>query len=460
MKKNGKKIIAVTLCAGMTASLLTGCAASLKSSDIVAVNEGVNITLGEACVMLRYNQAETQNYLGGLFGDGNLFQQDLTGSGEAYGDIVKESVMHDLQDMTNLEAHMADYDVEITADEQAAIEAAAKQFIADNDEKTLKAMYADETSVARALTLYTIQSKMEDAIKAGADTEVSDEDAAQKTIEYVFLDFPEEETEEETTEAASEETEEEATEAVSEETEEETTEAVSEETEEETTEAASEETEEETTEAASEEIEEETEAPAEEELTEAQQEVVAKAQEIMDAVDSGSTLEEAVTAADETLSVSTESYGKDNNDLDEDLFAAVDGLTDGEMVSEPVVTANGVYVAVMSSTFDEEATAQRKEEIIKERQDDLYSSTIEEWEAGNFEIKSDVWDKVDFFDLYTVKAVETEETETEAAAEETEITTETETSEETEVTETEVSEETEVTETEASEETETAATEA
>ena len=455
MRKNGKKMIAVTLCAGMTAGLLTGCAASLKSSDIVAVNEGVNITLGEASVMLRYNQAETQSYLGGLFGEGNIFQQDLTGSGEPYGDIMKENIMHELQEMTNMEAHMADYDVEITADEQAAIEAAAKQFVADNDEKTLKAMYADEASVARVLTLYTIESKMEDAIKAGADTEVSDEDAAQKTIEYVLLDFPAEdaadEETEETTEAVSEGTEEETTEPASEETEEETTEAASEETEEETTEVASEETEEETTEAAS----EETEASAEDELTDAQKEVVAKAQKIMDAVNGGSTLEEAATAADETLSVSTQSYGKDNNDLDEDLFAAVDGLADGEMVSEPVVTADGVYVAVMKSTFDEEATAQRKDEIIEERQDELYTNTVAEWEDGNFEIKNDIWDKVDFFDLYTIKAAETE---SEDAAEETEAT------EATEATESEVAEETETevteeTESEVAEETEAAATE-
>ena len=194
MSKYGKRILAAGMCASMAMGLLTGCSSS--NDEVVAKMGDTKLTLGEANFMLRYSQAQTQSYLGAMFGEGtNVFQQDLTGSGQAYGETVKESVLNDLKDMTILEQHMSDYNVELTDEDKAAIEEAAKQFIADNSKDVLKEMSATEETVSRILTLYTIQSKMETAIEADVDTEVSDEEAAQKTIQYAYFTIPETESE-------------------------------------------------------------------------------------------------------------------------------------------------------------------------------------------------------------------------------------------------------------------------
>ena len=419
MSKYGKRILAAGMCASMAMGLLTGCSSS--NDEVVAKMGDAKLTLGEANFMLRYSQAQTQSYLGAMFGEGtNVFQQDLTGSGQAYGETVKESVLNDLKDMTILEQHMSDYNVELTDEDKAAIEEAAKQFIADNSKDVLKEMSATEETVSRILTLYTIQSKMETAIEADVDTEVSDEEAAQKTIQYAYFTIPETESEtEDATEATSadesaSETET-GTEAVSEtETE---TEATSEsetvaETETEATseteaasEAASEETSEDTTES-------ETEESAEKKET---RETV---QGIIDAVQGGETLEDAVKAADESKSLTSYSYGADEETLNENLKNAADALSDGEIASEPVEGENGFYVVQMVSTFDRDATDQKKEEIIKDRKKELYDNKIAEWDTESFDINEKVWDKVTFEEIFTLKQEETEsETGTESASE-------------------------------------------
>ena len=419
MSKYGKRILAAGMCASMAMGLLTGCSSS--NDEVVAKMGDAKLTLGEANFMLRYSQAQTQSYLGAMFGEGtNVFQQDLTGSGQAYGETVKESVLNDLKDMTILEQHMSDYNVELTDEDKAAIEEAAKQFIADNSKDVLKEMSATEETVSRILTLYTIQSKMETAIEADVDTEVSDEEAAQKTIQYAYFTIPETESEtEDATEATSadesaSETET-GTEAVSEkETE---TEATSEsETVAETETEATSETEA-ASEAASEEASEDTTESETEESAE-KKETRETVQGVIDAVQGGETLEDAVKAADESKSLTSYSYGADEETLNENLKNAADALSDGEIASEPVEGENGFYVVQMVSTFDRDATDQKKEEIIKDRKKELYDNKIAEWDTESFDINEKVWDRVTFEEIFTLKQEETEsETGTESASE-------------------------------------------
>ena len=419
MSKYGKRILAAGMCASMAMGLLTGCSSS--NDEVVAKMGDTKLTLGEANFMLRYSQAQTQSYLGAMFGEGtNVFQQDLTGSGQAYGETVKESVLNDLKDMTILEQHMSDYNVELTDEDKAAIEEAAKQFIADNSKDVLKEMSATEETVSRILTLYTIQSKMETAIEADVDTEVSDEEAAQKTIQYAYFTIPETESEtEDATEATSadesaSETET-GTEAASE-TETETEAASESETVAETETEATSETEA-VSEAASEETSEDTTESETEESAE-KKETREKVQGIIDAVQGGETLEDAVKAVDESKSLTSYSYGADEETLNENLKNAADTLSDGEIASEPVEGENGFYVVQMVSTFDRDATDQKKEEIIKDRKKELYDNKIAEWDTESFDINEKVWDKVTFEEIFTLKQEETEsETGTESASE-------------------------------------------
>ena len=136
---------------------------------------------------------------------GDVWNSDLTGSGEAYGVEFKEEAMEELEKLLLAEKHMADYGVELTDEEKAAITDAAKEFIEENSEETLEVMSATQETVERFLTLYAIQAKVEVGMSADVDTEVSDEEAAQRTVSFVSFSQKTQEEEEASTEADTEE---------------------------------------------------------------------------------------------------------------------------------------------------------------------------------------------------------------------------------------------------------------
>ena len=82
---------------------------------------------------------------------------------------------------------MDEYNVSITDDEKAAITAAAAQFMEDNSKDAINALGATQEIVEEYLTLETIQSKMKAAIVAGADTNVTDEEAKTGAYSYVGI---------------------------------------------------------------------------------------------------------------------------------------------------------------------------------------------------------------------------------------------------------------------------------
>lgn len=397
MNKFGKKVLAAGICAGISLLALTGCSAN--KNEKIATIDGTDITLGELTFAFRYQQAAMESSLGSLFGDTNMWEQDLTGQGVPYGTLMKDSVLEDYEEMVVLEQHMADYNVELTEEEKKAISEATEKFMADNDEKTLKAMMADEDTVNRVLTLNTIRSKMSEAIEADADTNVTDEEAAQKTIQYAAFST-----------------------------------------------------------AGTQDEEGNTVDLTEEEIAEIKQ----QAQDVIDGVKGGKTLEDAVKEIDENKNVTTYSYGEDEEVLNETLKAEADKLNDGEICEAPVEGENVLYVVQMQSTFDEEATEEKKEEIIHERKHELYHEVVDGWMPEDIKV-SKKWDDV----TYNVKfeAPQTEastEVTSEAASEETSETASEDAAEAVseEKTETKTAAETQVeTETETASETETAAAE-
>ena len=82
---------------------------------------------------------------------------------------------------------MDDYKISLSDDEKKAIKDAAKEFSKDNDKDNKKKVSGDTEYVERYLTLVTIKQKMTDAIEAEVDTNVTDDEAKQKAMQYVLF---------------------------------------------------------------------------------------------------------------------------------------------------------------------------------------------------------------------------------------------------------------------------------
>ena len=181
-----KRLFALALAGVLAAATLTGCG-SLKGDETVATVDDTKIDADLANFFARYTQATYETYYSAYLGE-DMWNSDAS-DGETYEESVKSSVLKSLEDMILLEKHMEDYDVSITDEDKAMIKETTQQFLNDNslDDKNL--VSGNEKTVNRALTLMAVQQKMRTAIQAGTDTEVSDEEAAQKSMDYVFISY-------------------------------------------------------------------------------------------------------------------------------------------------------------------------------------------------------------------------------------------------------------------------------
>lgn len=181
-----KRLAALVLAGAICLTSLVGC--GVKPEETAATLGDTKVTAGLVNFICKYQKAGVDDTYVAYFGE-NFWNQDLYGYGTTMEDDIKASIMNAIHELYTVKAHVADYKVELTDDEKAAITKLAKAFMDGNSEAAIKEMGATEEIVAEMLTLYTIQAKMYDAIVVGADHEVKDEDANMRGITLVEINI-------------------------------------------------------------------------------------------------------------------------------------------------------------------------------------------------------------------------------------------------------------------------------
>lgn len=417
MNTGWKKAAVIGLSAGLALSGLSGCSKGEFNPQAAAVTvNDQEISAGLLKFATHYNQAQSESLYASMTGSANPFNQDIYGNGTTLGSMMTESVATQLANAVLTEQKMEEYGVSLSEEEKASITETAQTFLSDNDEEVLELMGADQATVERYLELSMIQHKMEEAMSADVDTEVSDEEAAQRKIQYtLFTPVTEEETEAESeseTESGAEAESETETETASLE---ENEDAQATQSAEEETEAESE-TAEEATDAETEaESETETEDP---ETAAAKAKAYDKAVAMIEKIQAGEEFAAASEEVDPDATCSTMTFGE--SDGQEALLEATDGLADGTLVEEPVETDSGYYVVYLETQLDREATDAEKEQIVEQRKQDQISELYTQWQEDS-EIDTDAGVLSDItFDFSLQREVETEvstEASTEAVSE-------------------------------------------
>lgn len=183
MKKRMAGMIALLSAVSIS---VTGCSiGNTPDYSKEAINvAGVSVPLREVNFLLRYQQTQMQSSYGMFFGEDYL-NQDLMGTGTPYGNTMRDGVVEMMEDYYVIEAHAEELGVSLSDEEKTKASEAAKAFLAANNSKTLKAMSADEATVTHVLELMALQAKVYDNRAETIDTEVNQEEAAQKRISYV-----------------------------------------------------------------------------------------------------------------------------------------------------------------------------------------------------------------------------------------------------------------------------------
>ena len=169
---------------GMT---LGGCGNTINDSAVFATLDDTTVTMGVANFFAKYQQAIYDSWYLSYFGD-DMWNNDLYGNGNTLTQDVKNEVAENLYDMYLLKAHMEEYDISISDEEEEAMAKAADDFIAANSKAAVKQIGAEnKENVIEMLRLNTIQKKMHDRIIQDANVEVTDEEAAQRTFSYLNI---------------------------------------------------------------------------------------------------------------------------------------------------------------------------------------------------------------------------------------------------------------------------------
>jgi foldase protein PrsA len=343
-----KKMMAVLMaCAMLGTATLSGCGKIDQDAVAATIDGETEISLGYANFMARYTQASYDSFFVSYYGEGYWTNENYSDSdGNTMEDSTKESVLEDIELQYLLEDHMADYGVEITEEEQTAIADAAEQFMSSNSKDAIKELGATTEYVENMLYYYTVQQKMQDAIKAEADTEVSDEEAAQRTFSYVKIDMSTSYTDDDGN----------------------------------------------------------TVDYTEEELADMEQtaqDAAAAAAEDFDAA------AETYGYTVNTYSYGSDEESEEDGGFADAVIAAADEMTDGD-ISGLIEGTDCYYIIRLDSEYDEEATEEKRESIISTRQSEHYTEVTDGYvEDAEFEINEKEWSKVKFDNVFT--AAETDD---------------------------------------------------
>lgn len=301
-----KRLAAVLMAGTLLVSSMTGC--GMNKDAAVATMKDQEVSLGLANFYCKFQQASYEDMYKSILGastEGSIWEKDLSGSGTTMADNMKDSVMEELHAMYTLKAHMADYKVELTDEDNKAIDNAVEDFIAANSQEALKEMGADVETVTELLSLYTIQQKMTDAIEAEADTNVSDEEANMRGYSMVTISSTD------STDESGDET---------------------------------------------------------EDTDEEKAQLKSKAEKMQeDLLAEGATLESAAEA--NGYEVKTGTYAKDDSTLDDTVKAALDGLKEGETSSMIETESAYYFVRVDKETDEEATEQNRQSIISTRKSD-------------------------------------------------------------------------------------------
>lgn len=145
------------------------------------------IPFGVVSLAARMQQAQAEAmykmYLGGG-SDMSIWSTKMDDSDETYGENAVTTSVETVEKMCLEKEHASEYDVEITDDEQKALEEAAKNFMAANSDETIAELAVDEDMVKTFLELETYDVKMKDAIEAKADVKLDEKEYQQMSFSY------------------------------------------------------------------------------------------------------------------------------------------------------------------------------------------------------------------------------------------------------------------------------------
>lgn len=323
----------LTASGALALTSLTGCT-SFDNDDAVATVGKEEIPAGVANFYARMQQAQYETYYAPMMGTTGeaLWQQEME-EGKTYEESTKETLLLNLENLYLIRQHAEEYEVALTEEDTKAIEEAAKKFDEDNALEEKEAVSGYKKYIEEYLELVTIQSRMDPKMKEGVNEEVSDEEAAQKSMKYVYFPYSTTDADGNTKDLTEDE----------------------------------------------------------------KKELKKTAQTFADTLKVSETKDIDALAQKGGYEVKTTTFDSESTAPNADLVKALDALTTEGDVTDVIESDYGIYVGKLTSLLDREATDTEKTNIVAQRKQEQYDSLLADWrkETEITENKK-AWNKIDF----------------------------------------------------------------
>ena len=339
-----KRILPLMLSAAAVLTLMTGCAAGDKRA-LVEIDGGRDqIDFGYGKFVAYETQAVYDIMYSSQLGD-SMWSSDPYNSGKTLTESVKADLLESMKTSYYLRKNASKYNVKLTAADKKKIEKTTTKFMKENSKKGLKQLNAKEAYVREFLENRVYMSKMQKAIEAKADATVTDEEANQKKISYVFFNKKEKTDSDGNT----------AT-------------------------------------------------PSDDEIKGYREsaEKISKASDFDKAVKDASLTASTKTFGQNELKEAKAASEKSTStsDLPYDFLKACDSLKDGGN-TDVIETESGFYVGHMVTVSDADATATEKNTLAEEKKQKYYQKVLDGFEAkSTWKVNKKLWKQVRFIDRF------------------------------------------------------------
>ena len=345
MKKFAKRIAAAALVLMMAVGALTGCnqQASEQSQTLLFTYDGREVYLDEAWTYAKIAQVTYENAYASLFGDEMWTMQvsvDEAGNPVDFQEMVKGSIISQIKQVIILVNKAEELGISLTAEEKAEAKEAAQLFCDKSEGKAiLEECGSDKALIETIYMENALASKVQKEAVKDVDKNVSDDEARQTTVYKLVFGLTTTDDEGSTVD-----------------------------------------------------------------MTDAEKaDQLAKAQDALAQIQAGSTTIEKLAESLSLTSTAEETYGAGESAGGEEFEAAMAALKDGDVAAEVLETTEGYVVAKLVAYTDEEATAAEKENIIAEREYNLFLEVYDEWskeleDGWNYaeDVNAEAWAKVLF----------------------------------------------------------------
>ena len=363
MKKIVKNTTVAALAGVMAVGMLSGCGKTIDGEKTVATVDGTDIPMGVVSLYARESQAQTVAMYKSFMGTAdNIWSQTVDSeSGTTYGEQARDQFLEQVELMYIMKEKAADYNVEVTSDDETAIADAAAQFMSDNDEETLKELAVTEDQVKTLLELETYRQRIYEPIRNEAEINITDEEAQQSAFSYVSISI-----------SGSDLTDDDI-------------------------------------------------ATRKEEA----QEILDKMKEdpSADMGETAKSVNDSYAGLSGTIFTNDSDDEDITNSYDDAVVEALRTLKDGEVYGELVETDSSIYILRMDNVKDDDATASKKESLENTKRTAYYSDTTGKWlEDADITVNNKVLDKLEITDdhVFSIKEVEADTADSSADAEATE----------------------------------------